>query len=166
MMSKRATTNLVALFACLFCTAALAQHFHKQLSRAEREHILDGPFTVVPTTEAMPSKVKQAFAEITAEHSFALANPGQKYQVTDVVSEPGLPFRRLLFAGVKDDEWFIHYERGGRGHGYSVIVFKVDAQQRLQFLWGGVGFRGAKNLDELRKMVAAGQFSDDVASAW
>jgi hypothetical protein len=74
--------------------------------------------------------------------------------------------RRLLFAGVKDDEWFIHYERGGGGHGYSVIAFKVDAQQRLQFLWGGVRFRGAKNLDELRKMVAAGQFSDDVASSW
>jgi hypothetical protein len=114
----------------------------------------------------MPSKVQEAFAAITGERSFALANPGQKYQETDVVSEPGLPFRRLLFAGTKDDEWFVHYERGGRGHGYDIIVFRVDAQHAVQFLWGGAGFHCAKNLDGLRKMVAAGQFSDDRAYSW
>jgi hypothetical protein len=165
LMNKRPIT-LIALIVCLLCTVAVAQHFHKQLSRPEKEHLLDGSFTKVATTEAMPPKVKEAFAEITGERSFALANPGQKYQETDVVYEPGLPFRRLLFAGAKDDEWFVQYERGGRGHGYDVVVFKVNAQHPVQFLWGGAGFHGAENLDELRKMVATGQFSDDRAYSW
>ena len=166
----------------LFCISAVAQQagapdaskessyspvrFHKRLSSAEKEHILEGPFTVMASTEAMPANVKQAFAEITGEPSFALANPGQKYQVTDFISDPRLPDRRLLFAGVKGDEWFIHYERGGRGHSYSVIVFKVTTPYRLQFLWGGAGANGAKHIDELRKMIAAGRFLDDLPNYW
>jgi len=151
---------------CLFALAADAQPFHKQLSRSEKMHIVDGPFVIVTTTEAMPVRVKQAFSEITGEHSFALANPGRKYQATDLVVERGLPFRRLVFAGVKGNEWFLHYERGGRGHSYSVVLFKIDAQNRLQFLWGGVGFKSANSLEELRKMIAIGQFSDDTSNYW
>ncbi len=165
MMSMRSAT-VVALFACFFGATVLAQQFHKHLSSVEREHILDGPFTVVAITEALPAKVKRAFAQITGEHSFALANPGQKYQVTDVLSDPRLPSRRLVFAGTKGDEWFIHYERGGYAHGYFVIVFKVDSQSIVQFLWGGAGFHRAKDLEELRKIVAGGQFSDDKAVYW
>jgi hypothetical protein len=163
---RKQQISLIVLVGCFMSTAVAAQQFHKQLSAVEKDHVLDSPFTMVQRTEAMPTNVKQAFAKITGEASFELADPGQKYQVTDVVGDRGLPFRRLVFAGVKDDEWFIHYERGGRGHGYYVIVFKVDAQHGLQFLWGGAGFHGAKNLDELRKLVAAGQFSDDATYYW
>jgi hypothetical protein len=165
MMNNRLIT-LGAVAVAFFCMFAVAQQFHKQLSRSEKEHILDGSFTIVAATEDLPPKVKLAFAEITRQNSFALANPGQKYQVTDVVSDTNLPSRRLAFAGVKDGEWFIHYERGGRGHGYDVIVFKIEPQHQVQFLWGGAGFQGAKNLDELRKMIAAGQFSDDATYYW
>lgn len=92
---------------------AFAQQNRHQLSAAEREHILGGQFKVVSTTEAIPANIKQAFSEITRQPSFALANPGQKYQVADVIVDRNLPFRRLVFAGVKDDKWFIRYERGG-----------------------------------------------------
>jgi hypothetical protein len=142
------------------------EDFHKQLSPAEKQHILDGPFRAVMTIEDMPAHVKQAFAKITGESSFALANPGQKYQVTDVVVDRGLPRRRLVFAGVRGDEWFVHYELGGIGHSYCVLLFKVDPQNRVQFVWGGAGSHGARNLDQLRKMVAAGQFSDEMQNYW
>jgi hypothetical protein len=36
----------------------------------------------------------------------------------------------------------------------------------LQFVWGGAGFHAAKNLDQLRKMVVAGKFSDDMQNYW
>jgi hypothetical protein len=158
--------SLIVVVVCLVSSVGAAQQFHKQLSATEKEHILDSSFTMVARTEAMPANVKQAFAKITGEPSFALANPGQKYQVTDVVVDRDLPFRRLVFAGVEADEWFVHYERGGRGHSYSVLVFKVDRRNRLQFVWGGVGSHGAKNLEQLRKMVAAGQFSDEMENYW
>jgi hypothetical protein len=143
-----------------------AQQFHKQLSPAEKRHILDGPFTELTKTESMPTAVKQAFTKITGEPSFALANPGQNYQVTDVDPDRTLPRRRLVFAGVAGDEWFVHYEKGGIGHSYSMVVFKVNSQSGFEFVWGGIGFHGAKNLDQLRKMVAAGQFSDELQSYW
>jgi hypothetical protein len=147
------------------CSPAV-EDFHKQLSPAEKQHILDGPFTAVMTIEDMPVLVKQAFAKITGESSFALANPGQKFQVTDVVTERGLPRRRLIFAGARGDEWFVHYEMGGIGHSYCVVLFKVGLQGRVQFVWGGAGFRSAETLDQLRKMVASGQFSDDRQYYW
>ncbi len=156
---------IVAIF--FFSITLSAQQFHKRLSPAERDRILDGPFTDVTKTEAMPTTtVKRAFATITAEPSFALANPGQKFQVTDVVVDRGLPRRRLIFAGAQGDEWFVHYELGGYAHSYCVLLFKVDPQNHLQFVWGGAGFHGAKNLDQLRKMVVGGQFSDDMQNYW
>jgi hypothetical protein len=151
--------NLIVLIICCFPLTMVAQQHGHLLSAAEKEHILDGQFKVVSTTKGLPTSVKQAFSETTRERSFALANPGQKYQVTDVVVERNLPFRRLVFAGVKDDEWFVHYERGGRGRGYYVLVFKIDPHGDAHLVWGGSGPNGAKNLEQLRKMVAAGQLS-------
>jgi hypothetical protein len=164
MNKYRISLFVVALF---FLSNTLgAQQFHRRLTAAEREHILDSQFTEVKKTEAMPVDAKQAFAAITGEPSFALANPGQKYQATDFVVERGLPRRRLVFAGVRGGEWFVYYELGGIGHSYCVLLFKVDPQNRLQFVWGGAGSSSAKNLDQLRKMVAAGQFSDEMRYDW
>jgi hypothetical protein len=143
----------------------LTWRFHKQISEAERQHILDGPFTTVTSTELMPPPVKRAFATITGER-FALASAGEKYQVTDVISEPGLPFRRLVFAGSTADRWFIHYERGGRGVSFAVVVFGMSADGTLSFLWGGSGFERAQDLPQLRQMVAAGRFTDCASCSW
>jgi len=101
MNRHRIIVCVVALF--FFSITSSAQEYHKRLSPAERNHILDGSFTNVTKTEAMPPIVKRAFATITAEPSFALANPGQKFQVTDVVIDRGLPRRRLIFAGAQGE---------------------------------------------------------------
>lgn len=131
------------------------------LSKADRDNIFKGDFTIIKDTEAIPANVKQSFAEITREPSFALANPGQEYQATDVVNpkKPRLPWRRLIFAGRCGDKWFIHYERGGIGHYYAMVLLSADGGKRPQFLWGGVGFSGAQSLPELRALVAAERFS-------
>ena len=157
----------IALIALSLCLVTLwAQDFHARLSSTEKQHLLDGPFTRVAKTEAMPANVKLAFANITGEPSFALANPGERFQVTDVIIDHSLPHRRLVFAGARDEEWVVHYEVGGIGHYYCVVLFKVDSQNHLTFVWGGAGSHGAKDLDQLRKMVAGGQFSDDRKTYW
>ena len=158
--------RLFTLIVCCLPLWATAQTYHNQLSAAAKEHILDDPFTVVSGTEAIPPNVKQAFSTVTGESSFELANPGQKYRATDIVDDRKFPLRRLIFAGVKADKWFIHYERGGRGHGYYVLVFKVDPEGRIQFLWGGAGLHRAGNVGQLRKLVAGGQFSDHLNYYW
>jgi hypothetical protein len=108
----------------------------------------------------MPNSFKDAFATTTKEESFALADPGAKYQATDVIESPTLPFRRLVFAGRCEDRWFIYYEHGGRGHSYAVLVYRADANHVPRLDWGGAGFVLAKGLDDLREAVATGKFAD------
>jgi hypothetical protein len=135
-------------------------------SPAQKAHVLDGEFVIVNTVDHLPENLKSAFSHLAGMHDFAMANPGEKYQVTDVIIEEGLPDLRLLFAGISRDKYFIHYEEGGIGHSYHLAVFAIDSEGKVKFLWGGPGFRGAKDLKQLRTMVAAGVFKDDQAYSW
>jgi hypothetical protein len=131
-----------------------------QMSASEKEHILDGSFTVVSRTDGIPANVKQAFSTITRQTSFAMANPGEAFQVTDVVLYRRLPWRRLVFAGVQGDLWFLHYEHGGLAHSYYVVALKADSHGGARFVWGcGVG-ESAKTLEQLRTMVATCRLAD------
>jgi len=142
-------------FCCLLSGAAAQQ----QPSSFDKEHFLDGQFKVISKTEDIQANVKQAFSKIIRQPSFAMANPGQKFQVTDVVDRT-LPWRRLAFAGVQDDKWFVHYERGGYAHSYYVVAFKADPHGDAHFLWGCSVADDAKTLEGLRRMVANCQLSN------
>ena len=157
-MVEHRTTSLVLVICCIW-VASFGQSRH-QLSPDERQHILDGQFKVISTTDGIPPNIRKAFCEITRQQSFEMANPGQNYQVGDVIFDRSLPRRRLVFAGASDNKWFIHYERGGRGITQFVAVFKVDSSDGAQLLWGGAGANRAGSLEQLRKMLAGGQFSD------
>ena len=165
-MTKRRVSPGIGVLIILLVAACIElpaqSETQSSLSKADRDNIFKGDFTIVKDTEAIPANVKQSFAEITKEPSFALANPGQEYQATDVVNpkKPRLPWRRLIFAGRCGDRWFIHYERGGIGHYYAIVLLSADGGNHPQFLWGGVGFSGAQNLTELRALVAAERFSE------
>jgi hypothetical protein len=147
-----------AVFFCCWSVLLSAQN-PSQVQSTDRQHLLGGQFELISKTESIPASIKEAFARVSRESSFAMANPGQKYQVGDVVLDRNLPFRRLMFAGSAGDRWFIHYERGGRGHGYYVVVFKVGRENKPQLLWGGSGGIGAKSLAHLRNMIADGEIS-------
>jgi len=129
-------------------------------------NLLDGEFKLVSTTESIPDNVKQAFSKITRQTSFAMANPGQAFQVTDEVLYRKLPWRRLVFAGVQGDKWFLHYERGGLAHSYYVVAFKADPHGDARFVWGCSTPDGAKALEQLRTMVATCRLSDDAEGYW
>ena len=150
--------NSIRRIAILIGTASLAVAGAQ--TNVEREHLLDGQFKIISKTEGIPANVKQAFSKIAHEPSFAMANPGQKFQVTDVVLDRTLPWRRLAFAGVQDDKWVLHYERGGLAHSYYVVAFKADLHGDARFVWGcGVG-RSAKTIEQLRTMVATCQLAN------
>lgn len=156
-MRKYQIKSLVLSFVCWLPFVAVAQQ--DQSSAAEREHLLDGQIKVVSKTEGIPANVKQAFSKIARQPSFDMANPGQKFQATDVVLRK-LPWRRLVFAGVQDDRWFVHYERGGIAHSYHVIALKVDPHGDAHFVWGCSVADSAKSLEQLRTMVSACQLAD------
>ena len=144
----------------------LAYKFHRTLSTPAKQHILDGDFAIITSTRDLPQSVKNAFATITGAKPFALADADQKYQATDVIEEPGLPNRRLIFAGVCKDRWFIHYEHGGIGVSDAVLVLDAAPGNSIRFVWGGSGFEKAATLNDLRAAIAAGKFADDRAFYW
>jgi hypothetical protein len=88
--------------------------------------ILDGVFDIVTSVNRLPTPVRSAFAVLARQSSFEMADPDQNFQVTDFITRKGLPWRRLIFAGISAGKCFLHYEKGGRGHSYYVVVFTTD----------------------------------------
>src|SRR5579863_1249766 len=113
------------------------------LSGMDAQRLLEGPCQLMTSTAQLPAKLRVAFAMLTGGSEFALANPGEKYQSTDVMTRPKLPLRRMVIAGNCGGYWFIHYERGGLGHSYALVFFQPDSRGEMAFVWGGRGFYGA-----------------------
>jgi mono/diheme cytochrome c family protein len=135
---------------------------HK-LSATEKAHVLDGDFTIEKTVDHLPDSLKSAFAVLAKEHDFKMANPGEGYRETDTLSsETALPGRRLIFAGISKNGYFIYYEKGGWAHAFHLAIFDVNAEGKVDFLWGCAGGPAAHNLAHLRTIIAAGKFTDDL----
>ena len=54
-----------------------------------------------------------------------IAEVGTPFNSTDWVSDPSLPFRRLIRAGNRDTDWFVWYEHGGAGYFWQVVVARI-----------------------------------------
>jgi len=114
----------------------------------------------------MSGPLKKAFVLVTGEIHFELADPGTRYQATDIVGSPRLPTRRMIFGGIKGDTCFVYYEHGGFSHSYVVVVFRKTSKASWKFLWGGTGLERANNLVDLRKKIGECRFSDDESYYW
>ena len=76
-----------------------------------------------------------------------VADRGQPFNPTDVISDDRVPMRRFLVAGSDGDTWLVAIERGGRG--YMVEVFLFTAQEpRAKQRWGLV-----ERTESLREVV-------------
>ena len=148
-----------AIKSLIWCMPFLVLAQEHPVSSSETEHLLDGQFKLESKTDGIPTNLKQAFSKITREAPFAMANPGKKFQATDVVYDRSLPRRRLVFAGVQGETWFVHYERGGLAHSYFVVAFNVKAQGDVNFAWGCGIADAASSIEQLRRMVATCRLS-------
>jgi hypothetical protein len=69
-----------------------------------------------------------------------LADPGEKWNATDVIMEPNLPGKRLIRAAAGGDYYVVHYERGGIAHTFHILIAKLtknDAKPKV--VWQAVG---------------------------
>jgi hypothetical protein len=132
----------------------------------DREHLLrSDSFTMVSAVQDLPEYVKHSFAKITHDSTFFMANPGEEFQVTDVVEKEGLPSRRLIVAGISTDHCFLHYEMGGIGHAYYIVLFRLK-EGKARFVWGSSAWEGYQTLDSLRKAIASEKFDDSFPFIW
>jgi len=77
------------------------------------------------SVSAIPASVRAAFAKAVGDESFAMAEPGGEWQVTDVTEKPELPRRRLRGVAQSKSLCILFYELGGRAESDHVAVFRL-----------------------------------------
>ena len=115
------------------------------------------PFSSV---SAIPDSARASFARATRDRSFAMAEPGAKWQVTDDVLEPGLAWRRLQAGMASTNFLVLFYEHGGFGHSYHVCVFRLSGAD-AQLVWHAIRAEEVLTLDELNIAIRSGAADDD-----
>lgn len=101
-----------------------------------------------------------AMVALCADDSGKLADPGQKWEATDVITNTALPRKRLIWAATDNEYYVVHYERGGRGHSFHVLVAtftKGDAKPR--YIWRGIGNR-LKDYSAFLDALQSGKLDD------
>jgi len=92
---------------------------------AALQSFLATDYTLIATVEGLPMPIQAAlFGRM--KHDPRLANPGARFNATDVV-DPEYPMRRLIVAGHTPTSWFICYENGGRGYHRTLVIMASDA---------------------------------------
>jgi hypothetical protein len=91
--------------------------------------------TIHKTTTGIPSFIMD-FLKCSRGGSFSIANPGENWQVTDVVIGD-LPERQLLFFGISDSIGLMTHFTGGMGKVGHILIFKFNNKEITRF-WCGV----------------------------
>jgi len=120
---------IVVQFSCLAGVTKLPSERRKALQDASRFH-------EILTITNLPASV----VALCADQNRRLAEPGQQWEPTDVIRDPKLPRKRLIWSAKANDYYVVHYESGGRGHAYHVLVVQIkNGQEKPSFLWHAVG---------------------------
>ena len=125
------------------------------LPEALRTHLKGERFQVVTAVRGLPLGVRDGLQTLFGTPTLEIADPGAEFQVTDVLSKPNLPLRRLVRAGCSTDHCLVYYERGGFTHTWHVALFHWTPQV-TRFEWGGLAPNDFATLDDVRAAVLSG----------
>jgi hypothetical protein len=128
-----------------------------KLPAAHRKVLEDSSqFRLVLATTNLPP----AIVALCADDSGRLAEPGQKWAATDVITDASLPRKRLIWATVSGEHYVVHYERGGRGHSFHVLVATLaKGEAKPKVVWRGVG-RQLKDYAAFVEALRSGKLDD------
>ena len=108
----------------------LSAEDRKTLQDASRFHELD-------STSDLPAAI---LALCDGGGDGRLAEPGQKWNATDVITGPTLPGKRLIWGAVGGEYYVVHYERGGIAHTYHILVAKLTKDNaKPKEVWRAIG---------------------------
>jgi hypothetical protein len=134
--------------------AASADALH--LDASVRHAILTEHFRTVVHVRDIPKGVMDAAAAARgpeyATQPLEFADPGEEFQVTDVIVNRRLPGRRLIFALASDDYWLMHYESGGIAHTFHLAIFAIHGG-KARFVWHAEVRHKLGSIDDLRRLL-------------
>jgi hypothetical protein len=125
------------------------------LSDADRKHFLDGEFQIIKDTKDFPAPVAKVFCQ-SGDMRSCMANPGEPFNATDVISDLHVPRRRLILGGALGDKYFVYYEQGGYATSHELVFFRFSTAHAVETLWHGNCTGAAANIVELRTRIASG----------
>jgi hypothetical protein len=129
------------------------------LSEALRAHVKADRFDIVSSIRGLPLGVREGlqtlFGSQALDIALEIAEPGTKFQVTDVIVNPRLPIRRLVAAECSIDHCLVYYERGGIVHTWHVALFHWTPAA-TRFEWGGIAPGGLATIGDVRNAMLSG----------
>ena len=129
-----------------------------KLPLEDRKALLDtARFQEVHATSDLPSAI---LALCDGGGDGKLAEPGQKWNATDALTDTTLPGKRFIWATVGGEYYVVHYERGGIAHTFHILVAKLtkdDAKPKV--LWRAVG-GPFKNYPAFLEALRSGKLDD------
>ncbi|MGI8821564.1 MAG: hypothetical protein ACR2ID_11960 [Chthoniobacterales bacterium] len=133
---------------------------------AEDRQKIEHPTTItmLRAMRDLPRSVINACATVSAERSFALADPGGRFQVTDALApgDENLPRRRLIWAATIPGYYVVHYESGGIAHTYHLLVVAFDKSEKAtRVIWAAAAVSLA-DYAEFLHALKAGKLDDTV----
>ena len=153
-MNRIAPYLLFAIAIPSFCCADVTK-----LSADDRRILENSSqFREVHSTKDLPPAV----VALCADDKGKIADPGQNWNVTDAVTDPSLPWKRLIWAAVGSDYYVVHYERGGIDHSFHILVAKLaknDAKPNV--VWHAVG-KQLKDYAAFTDALRSGKLDDRV----
>jgi len=137
---SRCLCLLAIILVQILCMAAdkkLPEKYRKAV-----ETLTDSPrFRETGAITNLPSEI----VALCADSKGRLAEAGEKWEPTDVISDPSLPSNRLIWAVDADPICVVHFERGGRAHNFVVLVAVYRKESAKPLI--GSGDVGAKLKD-------------------
>jgi hypothetical protein len=126
--------HLVLCLLCAIGTQSLCCAEVTKLSADDRKALQDSSrFREIRSTRDLPGAIVALCGNNVAE-------PGQNWNATDVVSDPNLPGKRLIWAAIGGEYYVMHYERGGIAHTYHILVAKlVKGDAKPTVVWQAMG---------------------------
>ena len=112
----------------------------------------------------VPKEVFDACAVTSKDPAFRLADAGQPFRVTDTITNENrnLPRRRFIWAARLPEYYVVHYEMGGRGHSFHVLLVKFDGTQKAaQVTWSAAAIL-LKDYDHFLRALKTGKLDDSL----
>jgi len=144
--------SMIIFIAMFFASAAFAEI--TKLDPVQRKNIQAATYRQLHSVKELPPGVVALYAD----NNGRLADPGQKWQVTDVINDESLPQKRLIWAAVSHNYYVVHYERGGYAHSFHVLLIEFHAKPKV--VWHGAGFNKLNNFNAFKKALGGDELDD------
>ena len=136
----------------MVCNADVTKLTAEQQKRLQESN----RFHEIHAVTDLPPKV----VPLCADENGRLAEPGEKWEATDVIGDSRLPRKRLIWAATDGEYYVVHYERGGYAHSFHVLVVAIgNGDGAPKVVWRGVG-EELKDLTAFRAALAADKLDD------